>query len=117
MTTSQDANKTAPTTAQKNTANVSSNPQAETVKPNSSTQKVASKASVENAQTGGSQAQKPANKKTTAAKASSSKTVSNKTAPAKKTSTKSTASTPKAAESQHIADQIKVFSSRRVWPD
>ncbi|RUM90673.1 MAG: hypothetical protein DSZ27_08260 [Thiomicrospira sp.] len=120
MTASKDANKTAPTTAQKKTANVSSNPQAETVKPSSSTQKVASTASVAKSQTGGAQAQKPVNKKTGAAKPSSSSTVSNKATPAKKTPTKSTANASKAdtaAESQHIADQIKVFSSRRVWPD
>jgi len=58
-------------------------------------------------------------KKTTAAKPAASKPAAKSAASkpaAKPKVTKAPAAKPEAKET-HIADQIKVFSKRRVWPD
>ncbi|MDX1352752.1 MAG: hypothetical protein R3254_07060 [Thiomicrorhabdus sp.] len=56
-------------------------------------------------------ARKPAARKTATSKAKATATAKNKSV------TSSNVAANKENEHKHIADQIKVFSSRRVWPD
>ncbi|WP_373018063.1 hypothetical protein [Thiomicrorhabdus sp.] len=111
MTTPQDSNKTTVEVADKAASTVQ--------KEVSGKQETGGASSVKKAaapQKAGVQKSNAATSKPTS-KATSSPVRSSTAAKPSKPSSQGSSSKESPVESKHIADQVKVFSSRRVWPD
>lgn len=104
MTTPQDTNKTAEPTAQKEVS------AKQEVGGTNSTKKAATTQKTSVQKSGSAQSKSTSKAASTPARRSTA--VKSVKQPSKESVSKDTS-----VESKHIADQVKAFSSRRVWPD